>query len=323
MVQLKDIEKIIFYSQICEECTIKRELNMKKDKLIIKKMRNNFGRFWNEINKKQKNKWIKLSTEKEINRIDIDKIIRYADEVEMKIFMKDYLNEEEDYYNDEYKEINEDDKNETYNLKHNILIFWIGQTKEKKKRLIKIINEYWEKNEYKEYERNKRKYKKEEYKDEEIMREYDKKRINNKIKYLVCKSAKNLDNLPNKLEVLICENNDIKSLKRLPKSLKALYCGDNPIEELILPKGLIYLDCQNTKIEKLKLSPYLEGLCCDDGYINYENLPNMLIKIIFGEKEKIIKHRLPYGIEEVNDHNGFRLSKDECVMLPESVKIIR
>ncbi len=74
---------------------------------------------------------------------------------------------------------------------------------------------------------------------------------------------------------------------------------DNEIEELILPKGLRYLSCENNKIKKLKLSPYIEELYCDDEYINYENIPNMIKILEIETKENEIKSKLPYGLEEI------------------------
>jgi Leucine-rich repeat (LRR) protein len=149
---------------------------------------------------------------------------------------------------------------------------------------------------------------------------YNKKNINNNIKYLCCmnEEIEKLENLPNNLEVLICEGNKIKSLNKLPKSLKVLMCRDNEIEELILPKGLRYLSCENNKIKKLKLSPYIEELYCDDEYINYENIPNMIKILEIETKENEIKSKLPYGLEEIKGG----ITKIESTMLPKSIKII-
>ena len=318
MVQLKDIDKIINYSQICEGYEIRDMLNLeiKKGEFIKKIMRNNFGRFWNMLKKEQREKWIKISTNKELKREDIDKIIRYADEIEKDKFIKEYLNQDDDLYENKTEEYMDDDKNDVYNLKHNILLFWIGQKKEKKIKLIRMINEYWEKNEYEEYEQEEKK----EYDCKEKMYGYDNKYIDNNIKYLCCtnEEIEKLENLPNNLEVLICEGNKIKSLKKLPKTLKVLMCRDNEIEELILPKGLRYLSCENNKIRKLKLSPYIEELYCDDEYIGYDNIPNMIKILEIEEKENEIKSKLPYGLEEIKGG----ITKIESVMLPKSIKKI-
>ena len=142
-MELEDVDKIIFYSQICKENEIIKNLDLDDDVLTIRKMRNNFGRFWNELSIKQRDKWIKLSTNKEINRKDMDKIIRYTDEVDVHKFLKKY--------DEGNTTTTEDNKNKIFNFKYNILLFWVGQTTERKNMLMKIINKYWKNNEYEEY----------------------------------------------------------------------------------------------------------------------------------------------------------------------------
>lgn len=100
------------------------------DELILKKMRNNFGRFWNEITKEQREKWIYLSTGREDIYEEIERIMRYADEITESKFLRDYLcviKELEEYhdYKEEWLESCKDDKDDYYNIKHNILMFWI------------------------------------------------------------------------------------------------------------------------------------------------------------------------------------------------------
>jgi hypothetical protein len=175
-IKVEEIDRVIYESQRCEgyEILKKLKIDIEKDRKKLKKMRNNFGRFWNEITREQRELWIKISTGREDIYEEIERIMRYCDEVENDKFIKEYLKMEENEYNDDNIEYINDDKNELYNLKHNILIFWIGQRKEDKKRLIKIINEYWDNNKYEEYERGEKRYKRDEYKKEEIMSGYNK-----------------------------------------------------------------------------------------------------------------------------------------------------
>ena len=41
-----------------------------------------------------------------------------------------------------------------------------------------------------------------------------------------------LDNLPDDLQILYCDNNQLTSLPKLPKSLQILYCYNNQLTSL-------------------------------------------------------------------------------------------
>ncbi len=73
-----------------------------------------------------------------------------------------------------------------------------------------------------------------------------------------------LDNLPEKLEELCCQNNKIKSLDNLPDTLERLLCENNQITHFNnLPKNLIELHCLNNPLE-YDFDPTIEN-------INYYN----------------------------------------------------
>jgi Leucine-rich repeat (LRR) protein len=58
----------------------------------------------------------------------------------------------------------------------------------------------------------------------------------NSLDYLICdnNNLTSLPELPNSLEKLICRNNNLNSLPELPNSLKNLYCNKNnlPFQDL-------------------------------------------------------------------------------------------
>ena len=99
--------------------------------------------------------------------------------------------------------------------------YWISLTKDEKTNFIEIVNNYWEKNNYTEYIP----WKITDIKDNEKLDLRDKNLksvdmiITDNIKYLNCSrnQIERLDDLPSGLEVLICEDNPIKSLNNIIK----------------------------------------------------------------------------------------------------------
>lgn len=178
----------------------------------------------------------------------MEKIIRYSCEVSRKdfnlYFMNfDLLREEFDVYSAESLSHDYDDVDEYNDMKHNILKFWISLTTKKKKKLIEIINKYWENNNYKEF-----------IKIEYVRKKYDK---YNETEYLKCedKGLKNIDLLCHEnMKLIICNNNKITKLDDLPIGLEELYCEYNEIKSFNnLPKGLKILCCRYNDINEIEI----------------------------------------------------------------------
>jgi len=79
-------------------------------------------------------------------------------------------------------------------------------------------------------------------------------------------------NLPDNLERLICHHNNLTSLDGLPPSLMALICNNNQLTELDnLPKSLTYLNCAFNKIFYLDNLPQTRAswdfLDCSHNYL--------------------------------------------------------
>ena len=88
-----------------------------------------------------------------------------------------------------------------------------------------------------------------------------------------------LHKLPNSLQELNCENNQLTELSLLPNSLQKLFLDNNQLKELpILPDSLQYLFCSINKLTELpKLPNLLQKLDCDNNKIKkLPNLPNSL-----------------------------------------------
>lgn len=340
MVKLSEIDKFLCYSVQCDGYDISQELNFKMKSGIIKIMRNNFSRFWNLLSKEQRMKYIKLSVEKEELYNTMEKIIRYSCEVSRKdfnlYFMNfDLLREEFDVYSAESLNYDYDDVDEYNDIKHNILKFWISLTIEKKKKLISIINKYWETNKHNEfikieYIKNHNEFVKtpiNKYDGGEYFRCEDQglKNIdllcheNMKVKNCNNNKITELDNLPIGLEELYCEYNEIKSLNNLPKCLKILCCRYNDINELLhLLLSLIHLDCSENKINQIEIPSYLEVFYCEDTEINIELFPNMLNVIYLKYTKGNIKWKLPYGLKEIVFDENWGCEK--YINVPRSVK---
>lgn len=331
MVKLSEIEKFLCYSLQCNGYNISQELSLKRESYILKIMRNNFSRFWNLLSKEQRMKYIKLSVEKEELYDTMEKIIRYSCEVSKKDFNLYFMNfdllaEEYDTY---YVSMsyNYDDVDEYNDMKHNILKFWISLTIKKKKKLIEAVNKYWEYNKYTEF-----------IKVEYVINKCDEdeylycegRKLKNidllcheNIKVINCNYNKitKLDDLPIGLEELYCECNKLKSLNNLPKGLKILCCRNNDINELLhLPLSLIRLDCSENTINRISIPPYLEKFGCEEGILNVELFPNMLIDIDLYLTKGNIKWKFPYGLKEiVFDEN---LEREKYTTIPKSVEKI-
>lgn len=330
MVKLSEIDKFLCYSVQCNGYDISQELNLKMESGIIRILRNNFSRFWNLLSKEQRMKYIKLSVEKEELYNTMEKIIRYSCEVSRKdfnlYFMNfDLLREEYDIYSAESLNYDYDDVDEYNDIKHNILKFWISLTIEKKKKLISIINKYWETNKHKEF--IKTEYI-EKYNDDERFdcRNQGLKNIDllchENMKLINCCNNEiiKLDDLPVGLKALYCEYNKLTSLNNLPRELITLSCRGNNINELLyLPLSLMWLDCSENKINQIEIPAYLEEFYCEDGEINIELFPNMLKEVDINNTYGNIKCKFPYGLEIIESEDIYGV---KYINIPKSIKKI-
>ncbi len=133
--------------------------------------------------------------------------------------------------------------------------------------------------------------------------------------------------LPEKLEVLYCEKNNLVSLDNLPISLKRLDCGNNKISSLdYLPINLIKLNCNNnnivsldnlplnlrelkcqyTQITKLQILPInLQTLdCSNNNLVSLDNLPTNLQALNCGYNNLILLDKLPSTLQILYCNNN-------------------
>lgn len=158
MVKLSEIDKLFLYAYQNNEKEIKYKLDLEKNpenNKILKIMVHNFSRFWNLLTKEQRIEYIILSTGKKELYESIKKIIRYSCEVTNDDFNRNIIRcrlNNNDYKiesdSDLYYENNNDDE---FNLRHDVIKYWLSLRKDEKYNFIRIINEYCEKNEYVEY----------------------------------------------------------------------------------------------------------------------------------------------------------------------------
>jgi hypothetical protein len=93
-------------------------------------------------------------------------------------------------------------------------------------------------------------------------------------------NLQSLPDLPDTLEELYCDDNNLKTLPKLPDSLEFLFCARNDLTELPnLPNSLLSIDCGgNALLEELpKLPKYLTQLKCNaTGITKLPDLPNTI-----------------------------------------------
>ena len=151
----------------------------------------------------------------------------------------------------------------------------------------------------------------------------------------------NIEQIPKKLEKLICENINIYQLTDLPDSLEELICKKTKLSEFTnLPSRLKYLDCSHNQLTNLDNLPnlikylncsynnikYLDNLnnnleyldCSHNNLTNLDNLPNS-IKYLFttGNNIKNMLY-LPNSLIKLNSavYSDIQ-SRDKCIKLLE------
>jgi len=156
-------------------------------------------------------------------------------------------------------------------------------------------------------------------------------KLPNNLEYLYCdlNNLTYLPKLPNTLKELDCTDNDIISLPKLPESLEELCCNYNRIRTLPeLPPKLTRLECRHNYITELpKLTDTLEYLYCDNNNLTYlPELPNTLEELDCDDndwkepikKEYIEKFRiLPYTKEQIELFSGEEFQRGFLTEKPE------
>lgn len=93
------------------------------------------------------------------------------------------------------------------------------------------------------------------------------------------------------LEDLRCDNNKISYLQSLPQ-LKKISCTANPIEKIDLQQNLIVLDCSNTLLSgSIDFAPHLRNLICTNTQISDVSNLNEIFEIEFYDSNI---NELPY-----------------------------
>jgi hypothetical protein len=136
--------------------------NKNKIRLVVE-MRSNFGRFWNVIEKKHPESQIELidvfisnfnnifGNSNDVYEFDIckktlfdliNKLVKYSDNIDLVKFIKKFYNLDEDESIELIK--NKDDKNSSFNFKHNIGMFWLGLTNANKNKLLTLIDKFFD-----------------------------------------------------------------------------------------------------------------------------------------------------------------------------------
>lgn len=313
-------------NDIFKYLTIFETLENKNKISLVVTMRSNFGRFWNVVEKKHSESQIELidlfisnfnngfCNSNDVYEFDIckktlfdliNKLVKYSDNIDLLKFI-------EKFYNlNEVKSIelikNKDDKNSSFNFKHNTCMFWLGLTNANKNKLLTMIDEFFnnlnvdEKNIifnrllynqtnfdltiglFDECKSNVIRIKSLlEY--ENLMKLLEKKEsiknisINTLILDNVNLEGKQIE-FPFQITNIKIKNCKISNLDYLHNGVVVLDCVGNEITQLDnLPSGLKILLCGNNNIEQLNNLPKsLEYLDCHSNKIKiFKLLPNSL-----------------------------------------------
>jgi hypothetical protein len=128
-------------------------------------------------------------------------------------------------------------------------------------------------------------------------------KLPSKLKKLCCGNCrlKNIEPLPNSLEMLICEHNDLKYIN-VPPNLQYLKCNNSLISNIHnIPNSLKFVDCSHNKLNNLsdiKLSN-IETLICNDNNLRIlPQLPDNL-KTLCCHKNSKLKYlpKLPKSLQ--------------------------
>jgi len=126
---------------------------------------------------------------------------------------------------------------------------------------------------------------------------------------------KDFVNLPNELEILHCDSNNIYKLDNLPSRLKKIDCSKNNIVTLDnLPETLEYLCCSFNKLIKLDDLPIgLTYLNCEHNeIITLNSLPDTLIVVLAKSNHIQVIDKLPKALRKANFTSNPLISSPKC-----------
>ncbi len=270
-------------------------------------MKNNFARFWYELDLVQRNKYLELVEIDQSNYSNLNLIIRYVYDLKIGEF-------DEKFFNSECKKLDFDLKNDNvkqfYRFAHNLSAFWLNLDLDSKIKFLDLVYKHTFKIEeivckpiycannyesiYKKLDivQGCLKYKSP---DGIPVHEYSQEQIDNlgsetKILYIHNMNSRNIitsiNNLPEGIEELYVNCPQILNYDNLPESLRKLSCriNDNIINSVSLnnlPNGLKELEIQSSNSDRFtnNLPPNLKILKITNSNI-YEiplNLPNSII----------------------------------------------
>ena len=311
---------------------VSKDKKKNKNKIIIQMMRYNFGKFWNIISPNDKHKFIKIFiTESNINIIDIeydnvfsliyntlDKIIKYSDNVNLiehtinfydfdltvATFFIEHKNIDGDVNEQTINNFNNyNSKNEIINFRHNICMFWLGLTNQRKTKLINMAETFFSK-------LNPTQLK--------IIFEKRTPYINYTINYFDSYQnnvilIKNYEQLTNMVEKIV-ESIIIDTIIFQDINLSE-YCLTD------IPSQIKKIKFKNSEIKSIdQIHEGIEVIDCDGNYIkNIDNLPTSIKVLICSNNELSSLNNLPEGLEYLDCHTN-KITK--LVNLPKSLKYL-
>lgn len=126
---------------------------------------------------------------------------------------------------------------------------------------------------------------------------------------------KDFVNLPDELEILLCDENNINKLNNLPLRLKRLDCSRNKIITLdYLPETLEYLWCSYNKLINLDNLPigllYLD--CQYNEITSINSLPDTLVEILAKSNHIQVINKLPKSLTKADFTLNPLISSPKC-----------
>ncbi len=278
MLVSEEYDKFLNYShQIDKEIFIK---NFNQNNYDL--MKNNFSRFWFYQSVGLRKNYLKLANCNIELYDEYNKLIRYI--YDISVFEFDRLFFDLQYTNAQHDWKIDGIPNKLYWFKHHIYKFWNSLELEEKNKLLELIDSYeFEIGELINVDLDNTYFEKISIQN----KRYTQEEVNNLpdgIIELGCNDSKitSLDFLPSSIIRIDCGNNEIKNLDNLPENLKILVCYSNRLSSIDnLPSELEYLDISNNLVSKLSNLPkslktlLIDTNCLDD----ISGLPENLEKL--------------------------------------------
>lgn len=304
--------------------------NQNKISLIII-MRKNFGRFWNVLENKHPkslNELIDLfiSNSNELfdnsnNLFDkeelytykkktlydsVNKLIKYSDNIDLFKFIKKFYNLENDGY---INFIEQDDKNSSFNFKHDICMYWLRLTNVNKNKLLTMIDEYF--NNLNEYEKN------------IIFNRVKNRRTNfdlnidifDESKHNVIR-IKNLSQYENLIELI--EKKESKKGVIIDTLIINVNLEDKQIEIPFQITNVKFINCNISNLDHIHNGVRIID-CVSNDVIQLDNLPFGLKILLCGNNNIKQLNNLPNSLEYLDCHTN---NIETFKLLPNSLKYL-